>query len=245
MADDGSTSGNDAVVEIIRALDRFVLFSYLPTELRWMIYDMMLRITRGPQSFLYFPNGYTFVTGLDFGLPLLATVCHDMYHYVVHHSRFQRIPFVQNPYPRPYFNLINPSHRRRGWFSARHDTVELESVDHVEWIMKDIWTLGPGGPYVGHVVKMARTTPYFLLPCPPAYLQNALHRELNAQIDDVVQNDQQDAQEDVQESARQGWVHFWPDPRGFLRTRPERYTHTRRRRETRGCREMFWEEEYQ
>ncbi|KAK7949162.1 uncharacterized protein PG986_010048 [Apiospora aurea] len=94
MADDGSASGSNAVVEIIpapQALDRFVLFSYLPTELRWMIYDMMLRITRGPQSFLYFPNGYTFVTGLDFGFPLLATVCHDMYHYVVHHSGFQRV----------------------------------------------------------------------------------------------------------------------------------------------------------
>ncbi|KAK8039974.1 hypothetical protein PG993_008385 [Apiospora rasikravindrae] len=217
MADNGSSSGSDGVVEIIRApraLDHFVLFPYLPTELRWMIYDFMLSIDRGPQSFLFLPNGYTFVTGLDFGIPRLATVCSDMYHYVVHHSGFQRvfldymvlrappqhinlrIPFVPNPYPWTYFDVISPSHRRRGWFSARHDTVDLEYVDHVKWVVKDVWTLGPGGAYVGHVVEMARTTPYFLLPCPPAHQQNDLHRELNARIDEIVQNDQQDAQQD-------------------------------------------------
>ncbi|KAK8086123.1 hypothetical protein PG994_001097 [Apiospora phragmitis] len=180
MSNAGSTPSGNGVVQIVQAPQpprQTGRLMALPTELRHKIFELMLILTRGPQSFLCLPNGYAFVTGLDLSFPLITRVCRDMFLYVVGDAEFRKIclayrvlacppqymtlqiPYFPNPRSWPIFGVVNPFHRVTGWFSATHDTFELEYDDHPEWVVTDVWTVGAGGPYVGHVTELARSTP--------------------------------------------------------------------------------------
>ncbi|KAK7978488.1 hypothetical protein PG996_004535 [Apiospora saccharicola] len=206
MTDSGSTSSNDEVVEILqapRALDQFVRFPRLPPEIRIIMYDLMVRLTHGPLSLLCLP-GFTFITGLDFGPPTITAVCREMRGHVMRHYQEVpldymvlrtpplrmdlQIPFLLDPYPDPILDVAQ--HVRCAiWFSAEYDDVQVEYDDGLDWAVQEIWTAGPGGPYVGHISRLTRSTP-FRLPSISGLEHDGLRRHVILKVQEAIQGAQ-------------------------------------------------------
>lgn len=182
----------------------------LPTEIRWMIYRYMLILTRGTQSFTCFPDGYVFCNSLDLSFPWIASLCPDMFHYVVYHSGYRHIsldfvvlaaplerlvihpPFAPTTQQWQVLTAENRPYTHRGWFSPRHDTVQVEYVSQPYWVhTAPRYARGPGGLfYVGHTSVLTQSTA-FSLQATPARLKNVFHYVLFWKIYEAILQDEQ------------------------------------------------------
>ncbi|KAK8006116.1 hypothetical protein PG991_012413 [Apiospora marii] len=191
-----------------RALDQFVRFPNLPPEIRIIIYDLMVRLTRGPLSLLCLLEDFNFITGLDHAPPIITAVCREMRGHVM--RKYQKVSldymvlrtpplrmdlqilFVPNPYPWPLFEVAQHA-RCEFWFSVECDDVKVEFDRRWEWAVKEVWTDGPGGPYVGHISQLTRSTPFHL----PSVLNlemNGLRRHTITKIEEAIRDAQRETQ---------------------------------------------------
>lgn len=189
----------------------------LPIEIRWMIYQYMLTITRGTQRFIAHPNGMTFCTRLDFSYPWIATLCPDMFHFIFNHAHFEKVSFrgviLHEPLYRsdvwippaatPFrsLNVMRCTHLRylnEGWFSAKHDTVEVEYMSSPRWLITRITPYAriPNAYKVRSVLEGSNSYP--LLP-PRDDERNSLHDVLDAKTAEARLNSQPQGQPNDQQ----------------------------------------------
>ncbi|KAK7979845.1 hypothetical protein PG989_012302 [Apiospora arundinis] len=170
---DGSASDDGEVIEIVHAPTQSTRLMNLPTEIRWMIYRYMLILTRGTQSFACFPDGYVFCNSLDLSFPWIASLCPDMFHYVVYHSGYRRISL-------DFVVLAAPLERL------------VEYISQPYWVhTAPRYARGPGGLfYVGHTSVLTQSTA-FSLQATPARLKNVFHYVLFWKIYEAILQDEQ------------------------------------------------------
>lgn len=78
-------------------------------------------------------------------------------------------------------------------FSAEYDDVKVKFDGRLEWVVKEIWTAGLGGPYAGHISQLTRSTPFFL----PLVLDpemNGLRRHIINRTEEAIRDAQRETQ---------------------------------------------------
>ncbi|KAK8092194.1 uncharacterized protein PG998_015026 [Apiospora kogelbergensis] len=206
----GAATASQGPTQFIRLMD-------LPIEIRHMIYGSMVTISRGPQSFVCYSNGHMFLTGLDLSFPWIATLSPDVFRYVMHPSRYQRISLdftllLEPPrriqtwmdgwpgHIREHPPIIGGSYRPTGWFSAKHDTVEVVYECPARWRWHMTSTIDLGAPFgrIDDVYSVpAGATPYLLRPV-PAHRRNSLYDVLDARVAEAIRDSQAHEEPDNQ-----------------------------------------------